>query len=95
MDVFQTTLSLGVEAITGLVPIHLHIKKLYRRFLLHQSSLLSNHIIHSILSFDGLYEHSSHNVSINYLIAKQRSRLKSPLINVDDKRNEFFFLSSF
>jgi len=92
---FQTAPSLGVEAITDLVPIHLYIKKLYGRFLLCQSSLPSNHIIHSILSSDGLHEHSSHNASIDYLIAKQRSRLKSSLINVHDKRNEFFPSFSF
>ena len=95
MDAFQTTSFLSVEAITGLVPIHLHIKKLYGRFLLCQSSLPSNHIIHSILSFDGSHEYSSHNVSINYLTAKQRSRLKLPLIDVDNKRNEFFPFFSF
>jgi len=32
--VFQTSPSLGVEAIARLVPIHLHLKKLYGRFLL-------------------------------------------------------------
>ena len=31
---FQISPSLGVEAIAGLVPIHLHLKKLYRIFLL-------------------------------------------------------------
>ena len=92
---FQTAPSLGVEAITDLVPIHLYIKKLYRRFLLCQSSLPSNHIIHSILSSNGLHEHSSHNTSIDYLIAKQKSRLKSSLINVHNKRNEFFPSFSF
>jgi len=39
---------------------------------------------------DGLQEYKSHNTSINHLIAKQRSWLKSPIINVDDKYNEFF-----
>ena len=70
---FQISSSLGIEAIAGLVPIHLYLKKLYGRFLLWQSSLPSNHIIHSILSSDRLQEYKSHNMSINHLTAKQRS----------------------
>ena len=93
--IFWTALSLGVEAIAGLVPIHLYIKKLYGRFLLCQFSLPSNYIIHSILSSDRSHEHSSHNAPIDYLMAKQKSRLKSSFINVHDKRNEFFPSFSF
>ena len=92
---FWTSLSLGIEAIARLVPIHLHLKKLYGRFLLWQSSLPSNHIIHSILSSDGLQNYKSYNMSIDHLTAKQRSWLKSPIINVDDKHNKFFPFFSF
>ena len=88
--VFQTSPTLGIEAISRLVSIHLHLKKLYRRFLLWESSLLSNHIINNILSSNRLQEQSCYNTSINYLMAKQKLHLKSPLIDVDDKCNEFF-----
>ena len=54
-----------------------------------------NHIIHSILSFNGLQEHKCHIVSINHLMAKQRMKLKSPFINANDKCNEFFLSFSF
>ena len=87
--------TLGVEAIMGLIPIYFHLRKLFGRFLLWQSSLPSNHIIHSILSSDGLQEQKCHITSINYLIAKQRIKLKLSLINVDDKYNEFFPSFSF
>ena len=87
---FHTSPTLRVETIAGLVPIHLHLKKLYRRFLLWQSSLPSNHIIHSILSSDGLQEQKCHNVSIDCLTAKQRIQLKLPLIDINNKHNEFF-----
>ena len=92
---FWISPSLGIETIARLVLIYLHLKKLHRRFLLWQSSLPSNHIIHSILSFDGSQEYKNHNVSINYLMAKQKSRLKSPIIDVDDKYNEIFPSFSF
>ena len=52
-------------------------------------------IIHIILSSDGLQEYKSHNVSIDHLTAKQKSWLKSPIIDVDDKHNEFFPFFSF
>jgi len=87
--------TLEIEAISRLIPIHLHLKKLYRRFLLWESSLLSNHIINNILSSSGSQEQSCYNASINYLTPKQRLHLKSPLINVDNKHNKFFLHFSF
>ena len=92
---FQISPILGVEAIARLVPIYLYLKKLYGRFLLQQSSLPSNHIIHSILSLDRTQEHKSHNAFIDHLIAKQRSWLKSSIIDVDDKCNQCFSSFSF
>ena len=87
--VFQTSPTLEIETISRLVPIHLHLKKLYRRFLLWESSLLSNHIINNILSSNRSQEQNCHNTSINHLMTKQRLCLKSPLIDVDNKHNEF------
>ena len=92
---FQISPILGVEAIARLVPIYLYLKKLYGRFLLQQSSLPSNHIIHSILSLDRTQEHKSHNAFIDHLMAKQRSWLKSSIIDIDDKCNQCFPSFSF
>ena len=50
---FQMYPTLGIEAISGFISIHLHLKKLYGRFLLWESSLPSNHIINNILSSSG------------------------------------------
>ena len=61
---------MGIEAILGLIPIYLHLKKLYDRFLLRDSLFLSNHIITSILSNNGSYEYMPHNISIDNLISK-------------------------
>jgi len=52
-DAFRTSPTMGIEAISDLVSIHFHLKKLYDRFLLKGSSLLSNYIITSILSTNG------------------------------------------
>jgi len=86
---------LEIEAISGLVPTYLQLKKLYKQFLLHNSSLLTNHIISNILSSNEPQERSHHISSIDHLTAKQRLWLKSPLIDVDDKHNEFFLSFSF
>jgi len=95
LGMFQTSPTLGIKAISRIIPIHLHLKKLYRRFLLQESSLPSNHIISSILSSSGSQKQSCHNTSINYFILKQRLHLKSLLIDVDNKCNKFSPLFSF
>jgi len=43
--VFKTSLTEGIKAIAGLIPIKGHLQKLGRRSQLHTSSLLSNHIV--------------------------------------------------
>ena len=58
----------------GLIPIHLHLRKLYGRFLLRGSSLPLNHI--------------PHNIFIDNLTFKQRLHLKSPLIDMDNRYNK-------
>ena len=93
--IFQMSPTLGIEAIFRLISIHLHLKKLYKRFLLWESSLLSNHIINNILSSNRSQEQNCHNASIDYLTAKQRLYLKSSLIDVNNKYNKFLSLFSF
>jgi len=41
---FQTSSTTGVKTILGLMPIHLQLKKFYKRFYLRGFSLLSNHL---------------------------------------------------
>ena len=78
----------GIEAISGLIPIYLHLKKLYDRFLLRGLLLSPNYIIKSILSSDGSYKHMSHIISVNNLTPKQRLHLNFPLINIDNRCNK-------
>jgi len=84
-----------IEAISGLIPIHLYLKKLYSRFLLRNSSLPSNHIIKSILSSDGSTEHTSHSLFFDNLTPKQRLHLNSSLIDMDNSCNELLPSFSF
>ena len=49
LGAFKTFLSSEVKAITGLIPINLHLKKLSGRSQLWVHSLLLNHILHSLM----------------------------------------------
>jgi len=87
---FQTSPTMGIEAILGLIPIYLQLKKLYGRFHLRNFSLLSNHIIKSIINTEGTNNYITHcHLSLNKLIPKQWSYLHSLLIDMKDKYNKF------
>ena len=79
----------GIKAISGLIPIHLYLKKLYNRFLLRDFLLSSNHIIKSIINTDRPHNQAKYCLSINSLILKQVLHLRSPLINMDNRCNKF------
>jgi len=59
------------------------------------SSLPTNHIISNILSSNKPQGRSHHISFIDHLTAKQRLQLKYPLIDVNNKHNEFFPSFSF
>jgi len=52
---FCTSFSKGIKAISGLIPIHLYLKKLYDRFLLRGFLLLLNYLIKLIINIDQCY----------------------------------------
>lgn len=45
MDAFCTLLTWGIKAITGLIPIYLHLQKISSQHQLRTALLLSNHAI--------------------------------------------------
>jgi len=49
LRMFHTLLSLGIKAIAGLIPIHLHLQKLSSIFQLRMHMLPPNHIVKSLL----------------------------------------------
>jgi len=71
---FWTSLTLGIKAITYLIPIYLHLKKLQARFHLRDYLLLSNHIIKSIINTDRSNKSiAHHHLFLNKLTPKQQS----------------------
>jgi len=91
---FHTSPTMGVEAIIGLIPINLYLKKLYQRFHLQGFSLLPNHIIKSILMSVDSNKHDPHRLSLKSLTAKQKLKLQSPLIDMNNSCNEYVPLFS-
>ena len=65
------------------------IKKLYNWFHSRGFSLSYNYIIKLIITSDGSVNHYSHSLFLEMLTPKQRLSLNSPLINMDNKKNEF------
>jgi len=80
----------NIEAITGLIPIYLHLKKLYNRFLLRGFLLLLNYIIKSFTTHDNPQPLTKYWTSLIKLTSKQALCLKSPLIDIDNRCNEIF-----
>ena len=80
----------GIEAIAGLIPIHLHLKKLYDRSLLRGFSLPPNHIMKLFITHDNSQSLLYHWILSTKLTSKQSLHLKSPLIDMNNRCNEFF-----
>ena len=80
----------GIEAIAILIPIYLHLKKLYDRFLFREFSLSPNYIIKSFTTHDNPQSLLYHRTLLTKLTSKQSLCFKSPLIDMDNRCNEFF-----
>ena len=90
---FHTSPLVGIKAILGLIPIHFHLKKLYRRFHFCGFSLPTNHIIKLIIDTKNSNKCESHHLSLNNLTPKQWTNIKELSVNMDNRYNKF--ISSF
>ena len=90
MGAFYTLPMDGIEAIARLILIHLHLKKLYDRFLLREFLLPLNHIIKSFITYDNPQSLFYHWTLLTNLTLKQSFCLKSSLTNIDNRYNKIF-----
>ena len=90
IDAFCTSPTEDIEAITGLIPIHLYLKKLYNKFLLREFLLSLNHIIKSITTHNNSQILNFHQIPSISLTLKQALYLKSPFVDMYNKYNKFF-----
>ena len=86
------TSSLGIETITGLIPIHLYLQKLSSRHQFRALTLLFNHAIKSL--FESRYTINSHPhyLSLENMTFKQWLKIKSSIVNTNNHLNGIFLL---
>src|SRR6267154_1669675 len=79
---FRTSPNVGVEAIAGLIPIHLHLRKLAQRSCMRMLTLHPNHSLHSL---SGMHAHITQKPqSVQRLSPPQKIKVKGPLIEAAD-----------
>ena len=90
LGAFKTSPSEGIEVITSLIPIKLHLQKLRGRVQLRALSLPSNHIIHTLM--DSLFRspHNHHPSSLSNFTNYQRKNIKGHLVNTNNRSHGLF-----
>ena len=84
---FRTSLSEGIEAIAGLIPIALHLRKLNSRHHLHYASISPSHAINSLLDSQHAKNQTPYKTATSKLTMKQQANLKSPIKDVNERLN--------
>ena len=79
---FRTSPSEGIEAITGLIPITLYLRKLNGRHHLRYASIPPSHAINFLLDSQHAKNQAPHKTTTSKLTAKQQTNLKSPIKDV-------------
>lgn len=79
-----------IEAIAGLIPIHLHLQKISGRFHLRAHFLPPNYIIKSILEVRSSNNIEPYWLLLERLIPSQWKIIKDPLADIDNRFNKVF-----
>ena len=90
LGTFKIFLSFGIEAIAGLIPINLYLQKLSGRSQLRVHSLLSNHILRSLMEPRENSLYNQHLLSLGALTRCQCNLIKGPLVDMDNYYNKIF-----
>ena len=87
---FRISSSLSIEAVVGLIPIHLHLQKLSSRFQLRIHTLPQNHIVKSLLELRHINDSNIHQLSLERIMPKQQLLLKEPIVDTNNRLNRVF-----
>ena len=85
---FKMSPLMGVEAITGLIPINLHLQKIGGRSQLRVHLLLSNHILWSLMSPSLEFLPYQHILLLNSLTRRQHGLIKDHIIDMENHFNK-------
>ena len=86
---------LGLEAITGLIPINFHFQKLSGRLQFRAHSLPSNHILWSLMEPKAYTLCKPHSLSLGFLLKCQCKLIKGPVVDMDNCFNKLFLFFDF
>ena len=90
LGAFWTSPFFGIEAIIGLIPIHLHFQKLRGRLQLRAHTLPSNYILQLLLKSWPNIHKNYHCLLLDSLTKHQHEMIKGSIVNMDDRFNEVF-----
>ena len=90
LGAFKTVPSFGLEVITGLIPIHLHLQKLSRRSQLRAHTLPTNHILRSLMDNTSNSSPLPHPLMLSFLTKQQQGLIKGHIIDIDNRFNKVF-----
>ena len=82
--------SMGIEAITGLIPINLHLQKIGGRSQLRAHSLPPNHILQSLMSLSPKSLPYQHPLLLNTLTRRQHGLIKGHMVDMKNCFNKIF-----
>ena len=83
LGAFRTSPTGGIEALAGLIPIHLHLKKLVKQSCLRAATLPSQHALLSLLSARNSKGAHPYPQSLALLTDVQSAQLRSPLFDTE------------
>jgi len=92
LGAFKMSPLYGIEAIAGLISIHLHLQKLSKRSQLRVHTLSDNHIIRSLMDNKPYSPSPPHALSLGLLTKRQHGFLKSHMVDIDNRFNEVFLV---
>ena len=81
---------MGIKAITGLIPIHLHFKKLSGKHQLWSATLSYNYTIKLLFKKRYASQSQLYCLFLDYMFSKQQQRIKSSIVNVNNCLNRIF-----
>jgi len=87
-ETFHTSLTEGTEALAGLIPVHLHLRKLADRANLRIAPLSDTHPIQSLLSEDYVKQAEVYHCSVSNMAPALQSKVYGTIMEIENHHHE-------